>query len=213
VSLRVTAKTREYLPWRSLPTNLSALRINNINILLYDTTPSELLATMHEFESVNAGFLWEDCGHLTLPRVRSLHLESTTMLNQDREHEDMDVSLLLQGHESIDSITNLYLGKVACTPAMTEAIQNMTGLLHLTIEACKIEEGSFADLCQILVQADGPTLPNLQTLPLCGSWPKQSSKDAKQLITEIRSRRPSLQILMDDRTGAPLRKGHDPSTS
>jgi hypothetical protein len=209
----MTAKTRQYLPWRALPTTLGVLRINNINILLDKNTPPELLGTLHEFESVNAGFLWEDSGLLTLPRIRSLHLESTTIWSQKHEYEDLDISEILQGHESIDSITNLCLGKVACTPAMIETIQKMTGLLHLTIKACKIEGGVFADLCQILVQADGPTLPNLQTLRLSGSWPKQSSKDAKQLITEIKSRRPSLQLLVDDRNGAHLRKFYDPSTS
>ncbi|PVG04137.1 hypothetical protein CPB86DRAFT_792874 [Serendipita vermifera] len=212
-SLRLASPTSQYLPWRVLPTNLEVLKMKNINVLLDISAPPEILGTLHEFEGIGAGFLWDDTGHITFPRVRSLRLESMIMWNRDHEYEDLDMPSILHGHESIDSFASLHLTKMAITSTVIETIRNLSGLCDLSIDACKIEGDTLTDLCRMLVQADTATLPNLLTLRLSGSWPTPSPINFKEFMAEIGLKRPSLQISIDDKNRAPIRRSHRPSNS
>jgi hypothetical protein len=182
-----------YLSGQNIPRRVETLKIKDVEFDLDSFDSAKIFRTIRIFEGVDTTIK----GIFSLSRVRSLHMENMHIRVRGGMKRALDISSILCNHESIETIEDLHLIRMAITHATVSTIQMLKGLSTLTIAECYFEDDAFSHLHHMLMAHSRESgLPHLRFLRLSGFWRIPESEypygeysriDIRQLITDAMS--------------------------
>jgi hypothetical protein len=196
-------------PWghlsvQDIPRRVETLKTKDVDFDLDSLDSARVFRTIRIFEGVDTTINWLIDGIFSLSRVRSLHMEEMRIRVDGGIRQPLDLPSILCNHESIETIEDLHLIRMAITHATIGTIRMLRGLSTLTIEECYFEDDAFSHLHHMLMpQSRESSLPHLRFLRLSGfqrtpeleyPYGEYSRIDIRQLITDAMSGPPPLHI-------------------
>jgi hypothetical protein len=148
-----------------IPHRLETLRTNNVAIDLEDSGRINPLRNIRVFEAVESIIVCETHDKFSLPKVQTLRIERTTINSTKEPHGYPDISLVLNTHESMESVHSLTFVYIDITTAAIKTLKMLKGLSKLTIKRCRFQGDAFDLFCHMLKRHNrGTTFPSLQFL-------------------------------------------------
>jgi hypothetical protein len=169
LEVSVTKGPPQPLSRHIIPHHLEILRTNNVEINLEGIGRINPLRNIRVFEAVESIIVCETHDKFSLPKVQSLHIENTTINSTKEPHGYPDISLVLNTHESMESVHSLTFVYMDITTAAINTLQMLEGLSKLTIKKCRFQGDAFDLFCHMLKRHNrGTTFPSLQFLNFNG---------------------------------------------
>jgi hypothetical protein len=168
-SLEIFAKgvSTPRLSGHDIPNRLEILRTHNVTINLEDIGRINPLRNIRVFEAVESTIICETHGKFSLPKVQNLHIEDMRTNSTKEPYGYPDISLILNAHQSMESVHSLSIVGMHITTAAIDTLQMLKGLTKVTIERCRFQGDTFHLFRHMLMPYRRSTaFPSLQSLRL-----------------------------------------------
>jgi hypothetical protein len=202
--LELSSSSWGHLSGQDIPHRVEILKTKDVDFDLDSLDSAKVFRTIRTFEGVDSTINWLNDGIFSLSRVRSLHMEEMRIRVDGGMRQPLDLPSILCNHESIETMDDLHLIRMAITHATVGTIRMLRGLSTLIIEECYFEDDALSHLHHMLMpQSRESSLPHLRFLRLSGfqrtpelkyPYGEYSRIDIRQLITDAMSGPPPLHI-------------------